>query len=59
MFTKTLVKRLDQVIYKLIHPDQTSLVKNRLASDNARRLLHIIHAAPNKYSLPAILSIDA
>ena len=32
--------RLEDVIPKIIHPDQTGFVKNRYGADNKRRLLH-------------------
>lgn len=43
----------------LIHSDQTGFVKSRLASDNIRRLLHIIDAAKDNSSTCSILSLDA
>lgn len=39
--------------------DQTGFVKSRLASDNVRRLLHIIDAATGKKDPAAVLSLDA
>lgn len=44
---------------KLVSHDQTGFIKNRLASDNIRRLLHIIHATKDILTPCAILSLDA
>lgn len=43
----------------LIHEDQTGFIKNRVASDNVRRLLHIIEFSNNTDSSTAVLSLDA
>lgn len=42
-----------------VHHDQTGFIKNRLASDNVRRLLHIIDYASGSDENNAILSLDA
>lgn len=44
---------------KLVHSDQTGFIKSRLASDNVRRLLHVIDGAQNLISPAAVLSLDA
>lgn len=44
---------------KLVHSDQTGFIKSRLASDNVRRLLHVIDGAQNLNSPAAVLSLDA
>ena len=54
-----LATRIDLYMTKLIHQDQTGFIKSRLASDNMRRLLHIIHAARDIESQCAMLSLDA
>lgn len=59
LYAKVLAKRLDTVLPKIIHPDQTGFGKNRFSSDNLRRLLHIIHEAPGIATPCAVLSIDA
>lgn len=41
-YAKVLAARLEPYMSSLIHPDQTGFIKSRLASDNVRRLLHII-----------------
>ena len=60
LFAKTLALRLDAVIPKLVHPDQSGFVKNRLATDNVRRLLHIISSTSLTSTIlpPAVVSID-
>lgn len=52
----TLGRRLDKYISSLVHPDQSSFIKGRLASDNIRRLLHIIDVAPTLPHFCAILT---
>lgn len=42
LYAKVLARRLETVLPFLVHPDQTGFVKQRLASDNLRRLFHII-----------------
>lgn len=44
MFAPFLASHLEPFMTKLVHCDQTGFIKSRLASDNMRRLLHIIHA---------------
>ena len=44
---------------KLVHHDQTGFIKNRLASDNVRRLLHILDFAPDILTPCAAVSLDA
>lgn len=43
----------------LVHCNQTGFIRNRLASDNVRRLLHIINAAANMKYPSAILLLYA
>lgn len=43
----------------LIHQDQTGFIKSRLASDNIRRLLHILDSSSKTTNSNAILSLDA
>ncbi len=58
LFSKSLACRLDKYLPKLIYSDQSGFVKGRLASDNLRRLLHVLDAS--SYIPPsAILSVDA
>ena len=59
LYAKVLARRLESVLPALVHPDQTGSVKNRLSSDNIRRLLHIIYETPVIQSPCAVLSVDA
>ena len=59
IFARILTSRIEPHIATLINSDQTGFVKSRLASDNVRRLLHVIHAARDIPSPCAILSLDA
>lgn len=59
MYSKAIAMRLDRVSGKLINLDQTGFLKGRLASDNVRRLLHII-SETKKTELPCgLLFLDA
>ena len=51
--------RLEKIMTKLVHNDQTGFIKSRLASDNMRRLLHVIQAAKDFPSHCAVFSLDA
>uniref|UniRef100_A0A8C1GVL0 Reverse transcriptase domain-containing protein n=1 Tax=Cyprinus carpio TaxID=7962 RepID=A0A8C1GVL0_CYPCA len=59
LFAKVLASRLEPHLSTLIHVDQTGFIKNRLASDNVRRLLHIIEASNTADFSNGILSLDA
>lgn len=50
LFAKVLAKRLDPFMTFLVHHDQTGFIKSRLASDNVRRLLHIIEGVTHVLS---------
>lgn len=56
---KVLATRLEIHFTKLIHNDQTGFIRTRLASDNVRRLLHIIHADRSIVPPCSVLSLDA
>lgn len=59
IYAKLLARRLQPVMTKVVNCDQTGFIRTRLASDNFRRLLHIIHGT-SLLSLPAaVLSLDA
>uniref|UniRef100_A0A3B3VNX8 Reverse transcriptase domain-containing protein n=1 Tax=Poecilia latipinna TaxID=48699 RepID=A0A3B3VNX8_9TELE len=45
ILSKVIALRLEDVIPKLIHADQTGLVKIRHGADNVRRLIHIMNTA--------------
>ncbi len=59
LYAKVLPRRLETVLPILVHPDQTGFVKQRYASDNMRRLLHIVDTCSNISSHCAVLSVDA
>lgn len=56
---KVLVKRLDRLVGKFIHHNQTVFLKGRLASDNIRRLFHIIFASELTKDPAAVFILDA
>lgn len=59
LFAKILAKRIEKVIPTLIHIDQVGFMKGRLASNNIRRLLHVMKRA-EEFQHPAIaISLDA
>lgn len=59
LFAKVLASCLDTFMTKLVHNDETDFIKSRLAADNVRRLLHIIHMASGTDIPCATLSLDA
>lgn len=59
LYAKFLSRRLDTVISHLVHPDQAGFIKGRLASDNIRRLLHVIEFSSAQKQPCAVLSLDA
>ncbi len=50
---------MEKVIHSLIKEDQTGFIKGRNASDNMRRLLHILDFADSHPSPCAFFSLDA
>ncbi len=50
---------LEKVIQSLVNEDQTGFIKGRYASDNMRRLLHIIDMAETHPNPCAVFSLDA
>ncbi len=59
IYSKVTAMRLEKVNRKLINPDQTGFLKGRMASENVRRLLHII-SVTKKTGLPCgLLFLDA
>lgn len=59
MYAKVLANRVDSVIDKLIHFDQTGFMRGRLAADNIHRLLHIVDIAQTLPVDCVALSLDA
>lgn len=43
----------------LVYNDQTGFIRSILATDNVRRLLHVINGAQDLTSPAAVLSLDA
>ena len=59
IFAKVLARRLQGHMTSLVHCDQTGFIGTRLATDNVRRLLHIIDRASELGTPAAVLSLDA
>lgn len=59
IFAKVLACRLRNRMTLLCHCDQTGFIRTRIASDNTRRLLHLINYASSIDSPAAALSLDA
>lgn len=59
IIAKILARRLENILPKIINPDQAGFVKSRHGTDNVRCALNIIHYL-NTYKIPAfIISLDA
>lgn len=59
MYAKVIAIRLQSVIHKLIDPDQSGFITGRMASDNIRRVLHIIAESGELKTPSGLLFIDA
>ncbi len=59
IYAKIFASRLEKVIHSLIKEDQTGFIKGRNASDNMRRLLHILDFADSHPTPCAVFSLDA
>lgn len=59
IFAKALVTRIEPLVNKLVHHDQTGFIKGRMASDNLRRLLHVIDLVDSSQEPTAVFSLDA
>ncbi len=59
IYAKVFASRLEKVIHSLIKEDQTGFIKGRNASDNMRRLLHILVFADSHPTPCAVFSLDA
>lgn len=59
LYAKVLATRLEHLLPDLVHNDQTGFIKSRLASDNIRRVLHIIDMASIAQNQSAVVSLDA
>ncbi len=59
IYAKVFASRMEKVIHSLIKEDQTGFIKGRNASDNMRRLLHILDFADSHPTPRAVFSLDA
>ena len=58
ILAKVLARRLETVLHKIIHPDQTGFIKGRQSFGNLRRLYNIIYS--NSAPTPeVVVSLDA
>lgn len=58
VLSKIIALRLENVIPKIIHTDQTGFVKIRQGADNVRRLFHIINGAQKQKHPMVIISTE-
>lgn len=59
ILAKTLAKRLNAFMGKLVHPDQTGFIPNRNSFYNLRRVLNVMHCNRPPTQDLVILSLDA
>ncbi len=59
IYAKVFASRMEKVIHSLIKEEQTGFIKGRNASDNMRRLLHILDFADSHPTPCAVFSLDA
>ena len=59
ILSKLIASRMDNIIPKIIHADQSGFIRNRQGSDNVRRLLHIIESTRSQKTPLLIMSMDA
>lgn len=59
LFAKILAIRLEKVIPTLVHLDQVGFIRGRLASNNMRRLLHVMSRASSLQHPAVAISLDA
>ena len=59
ILSKLIALRLEDIIPKIIHADQTGFVKNRHGADNVRRLLHILNTTQKNQNPMLVISMDA
>ena len=58
IYAKVLAHRLQTYMTLLVYCNKTGFIKGRLASDNLRRLLHIIDASKDDNTPAAVMSLD-
>ena len=59
IITKLLAKRLEDILPKLINPDQAGFIKGRYSADNIRRLLNVINHFDTGRNPSLLLALDA
>lgn len=59
ILSKVLATRLETVLPQIIHQDQVGFIKGRAASDNMRRLLHLLWLNKNNVDPVLAISLDA
>lgn len=59
LLSKTLALRLENILPKIISPDQTGFIKNRQSFFNLRRLFNTIYNLPTSKLPQAVISMDA
>lgn len=59
ILTKILSLRLESIVPKIVHPDQTGFVKGRQSFHNLRRLFNIIYSKHSIHSPEIVISLDA
>lgn len=59
LFSKVLANRVNPLLNKLVHPDQTGFIPNRHSFHNLRRLFNIIYATDRPQEELAVLALDA
>lgn len=59
LFTSILTHRIDKILPRLIHTDQTGFIKQRQTHDNLRRTLHIVSHITQQNTEALLVSLDA
>lgn len=59
LFTSIMAKRMEELMPKLIHNDQTGFIRQRQTQDNIRRTLHIMSHIQKNNIEAIVISIDA
>ena len=59
IINKLLAKRLEDILPKLINPDQAGFIKGRYSADNIRRLLNVINHFDTGRNPSLLLALDA
>ncbi len=59
LFTSIMAKRMEELMPKLIHNDQTGFIRQRRTQDNIRKTLHIMNHIQKNNIEAIVISIDA